>query len=554
MISAPHPSSSCTVPASACAEAFAEPIYTVDGIVRAIERKPLTAFAVFALVHVALWTIIPTLLQRSLQLDAIEGVAYGRDWQLGYWKHPPLPWFLMDITHRIFGSQLWGFFLLGQLAATAALWATWRLGRELFTPLEAFVAVVLLDGNISYNFNTSAFNHHILELPFFTLAGWSLYRAFVGNAWRDWLLVGLWFTLAFYTKYQTFVLLAPAFIFSIVDSQARRCWRKPGPYIAAVVCAALCAPQFIWMALVDHWSPLKYADGKAAPIHSIFGLLWGSVEFTVTGLFCIILVVAMFLLLIGRKGQAKPVSSVSSDSFARRYLAFLALGPMATCLILGLLSGRHLNVGWTELCWSFISLYLIARWRPTVDRAALRRLLFGWCGVTGLLFAAKIATEVFLVAQGTLVQSQFPGQQFSTLVAQAWHEEVGPEPLPYLVGEFWSAGNVILFSPEQPRLFHKGNPIHSPRIDPDDIRRRGAVILFEPQVDAKNLPTAMTSADWLAEFPGAELRPPFIIRQKTLRGEITWAIGWALLKPEACADDPRSARLYMASGTKESKR
>jgi hypothetical protein len=34
---------------------------------------------------------------------------------LGYWKHPPLPWLLLDIIHRIFGSRLWPFFLLGQL-------------------------------------------------------------------------------------------------------------------------------------------------------------------------------------------------------------------------------------------------------------------------------------------------------------------------------------------------------------------------------------------------------------------------------------------------------
>ena len=245
---------------------LAGPIYTADRIVKAIERKPLAAFAVFALVHVALWTIVPAVLQRSLQLDAIEGVAFGRDWQLGYWKHPPLPWFLMDITHRIFGARLWAYFLLGQLAAVVALWATWRLGRELFTPLEAFVAVVLLDGHISYNFNTTAFNHNILELPFFALAGWSLYRAFVGNAWRDWLLVGLWFALAFYTKYQAFVLLAPALIFSIVDPQARRCWGNQAP-TSPPSSAPDSAPQFIWMAFVDHCSrnQVRGRQGPARP-------------------------------------------------------------------------------------------------------------------------------------------------------------------------------------------------------------------------------------------------------------------------------------------------
>ena len=142
--------------------------YSVKRLLRTIERNPPAAFTIFVFVHVALWTIVPALLQRNCS-SAIEGVAYGRDWQLGCWKHPPLPWLLMDLTHQVFGTWLWPFFLLGQLATAVAFWAPWRLGRELFTPLEAFVAVVILDGNIEYSFNTTAFNHHILELPFFAL-------------------------------------------------------------------------------------------------------------------------------------------------------------------------------------------------------------------------------------------------------------------------------------------------------------------------------------------------------------------------------------------------
>ena len=85
-------------------------------LVRPSRRSLIAAAMLLGL----LWTVVPALLQRDLQLDAIEGVAYGRDWQLSYWKHPPLPWLLMDITHRIFGARLWPFFLLGQLAAAVA--------------------------------------------------------------------------------------------------------------------------------------------------------------------------------------------------------------------------------------------------------------------------------------------------------------------------------------------------------------------------------------------------------------------------------------------------
>ena len=46
-----------------------------DRILRAIERRPAAAFAAFLLVHVLLWTILPAIEQKNLQLDAIEGIA-----------------------------------------------------------------------------------------------------------------------------------------------------------------------------------------------------------------------------------------------------------------------------------------------------------------------------------------------------------------------------------------------------------------------------------------------------------------------------------------------
>src|SRR3974390_564268 len=196
-----------------------------DSLLDAIARDPKRAFAVFLLIHTVLWTVVPYLVCRNMPFDLYEGIAYGRDWQLGYWKHPPLPWLMIDITRRLFGGQFWAFYLLGQAVAAVSFWAVWRLGREIMSPLSAFVAVVMLDGNFAFNMHAIEFNHNIAQLPLFALAGWSLYRGLVGNRLGDWALVGLWFALAFYAKYEAVILLVPALAFSLLDPQARRAWR-----------------------------------------------------------------------------------------------------------------------------------------------------------------------------------------------------------------------------------------------------------------------------------------------------------------------------------------
>jgi hypothetical protein len=39
----------------------------------------------------------------NLPLDVIEAMTYGREWQLGYDKLPPVPWFLGEIAYRLTG-------------------------------------------------------------------------------------------------------------------------------------------------------------------------------------------------------------------------------------------------------------------------------------------------------------------------------------------------------------------------------------------------------------------------------------------------------------------
>ncbi len=44
----------------------------------------------------------------NLELDLAEDLALGKEWQLGYWKHPPLPWWLADLVYRLTGQIEFG--------------------------------------------------------------------------------------------------------------------------------------------------------------------------------------------------------------------------------------------------------------------------------------------------------------------------------------------------------------------------------------------------------------------------------------------------------------
>src|SRR2546430_6384501 len=97
-------------------------------LIATIERRPQTAFAVFLALHVVVWTALPTLLYPNLPLDLIEALTYGREWQLGYDKLPPLPWWLVELVYQTVGVDA-AYYALAQIAVVAAFAAAWLGAR-----------------------------------------------------------------------------------------------------------------------------------------------------------------------------------------------------------------------------------------------------------------------------------------------------------------------------------------------------------------------------------------------------------------------------------------
>src|SRR5512141_872988 len=71
-----------------------------------VDQHPWRAFSAFASVHILVWTLAPWLLFPNLPLDLIEALTYGREWQLGYDKLPPLPWWTVESLYRLFHADI----------------------------------------------------------------------------------------------------------------------------------------------------------------------------------------------------------------------------------------------------------------------------------------------------------------------------------------------------------------------------------------------------------------------------------------------------------------
>src|SRR5271170_5088729 len=152
-----------SAPVPATAEASRAPANS--GLIGWIESRPQAALAAFLALHFAVWTALPTLLYANLPLDLIEALIYGREWQLGYDKLPPLPWWLVEIMYRIFDADA-AYYALAQISVIIAFVAVWATARKLVGATGALVSVLIIDGMHYLQYTAVKFNHDVIQLPF----------------------------------------------------------------------------------------------------------------------------------------------------------------------------------------------------------------------------------------------------------------------------------------------------------------------------------------------------------------------------------------------------
>jgi hypothetical protein len=489
-------------------------------------REPDKVLAVVLALHVLIWTVIPALICPNLQLDLVDDLALGKEWQLGYWKHPPLPWWAADFAYRLTG-QIDVVYVLGPLAIAFCLYAVWRLARETAGPLMGLVAVLALEGVHYYNFSSVKFAHDQMQLPFWAFTGWFFYRALKHGRALDWLAAGAFLAGAFWSKYAAFALAATLFLFLIADPAARRAWRTPGPYLMAAAFAVVIAPNVWWLATHD-FLPFHYVDARAQVAvrwsqYLTFPLQWIASQaldlLPAAGLIA--------LLTAGAGANREPIAAASADAaaFDRRYVTWLALGPFLVTTLVFTSLGRLVVAMWGYPLWSFAPLAALMWLRPAGEDRALRRFAVGFIAV---FIAVPVIYGVIERAEplwrDRAKATQFPGRQLADIITREWHARYGT-PLVYVGGSEFAANNVAVYSPDRPHVVVHGELRLSPWVDPSELRRDGAVLVWQDGIVGGDLDTLK------ANFGNFDVQPVLVLPRQTSFSVKPDRINYAFVPP-----------------------
>jgi 4-amino-4-deoxy-L-arabinose transferase-like glycosyltransferase len=495
-----------------------------ESLHQAIIEQPRRIFWIYVAAQVLVWTLLPALTHPNAPLDVIEGLTWGHEWQWGYAKHPPLQAWLLEITARLAGGEEWAFFLISQLAGGIAYWAVWKLASQILDESSALIAVLLLAGVYYFTYPTPEFNPNVLQMPFWALIGFVLFMALTTGKNRYWALTGVFASLAMYTKYSGVVLFAPLAAFLIFEPRARAHFRTAGPYLALFVGLGLYLPHLAWLFGGD-FLPLSYALARAGG-----GVSWldhiilparflGAQALNHLGLFLI--------LLMGRgyraHGPGLPPTQRAS-TFDRRYLVFLGLGPLCLALILSALFGFRFRSMWGAPMFCFSGLLAVVFLRPVLELSKLNRAFWTWVAFVVLIpsiYAGVMTLAPYLTGDGK--RGHYPGTRAADALTKAWHEATG-QPLRFVIGTTWTAGNIAFYSKDRPSVLIDGDARTSPWVDKAALTKAGAMIVW--RASGGRIPGHIAR-----RFPNGVVQPPMTFRWRTGANIEPVRLDWAIVKP-----------------------
>lgn len=433
-------------------------------------RGTLTQQVTLLLLFNALvWTAYATLGGMPLQhQDSFEAYVWGREFALGYYKHPPLWGWIAGLWFKLLPRQDWALYFLSELNASLGLLGAWFLTGRFVRERVQTCATLLLLLTTLYSFNALRFNANTMQL---SLWPWTMYffvRSLEEKSIRTGVLFGLFAGLSVLSKYYALLMLASCFAAALMHQDRRAYFGSACPWIAYFVFELVIAPHVVWL-VRDGYQPVLYAISRVERpdpkfVDTIPGFLVACVLFQIVP--------------IALAGWVRLTSSERLKHAEVRHglpvLIVLALGPMLLTIFAGLAAHMRVTPLYAVPIFSLTPLLLIVWFRPAVDALSRHTLRCYGVMVTACLICAPAVPYVGLKRDPA--SDNQPYHELADEAARFWTETTGTHAgivagsWPYsLAATFYLPGDVSEFTDFEPSF--------APWITPERLRQEGLLYI-----------------------------------------------------------------------------
>jgi 4-amino-4-deoxy-L-arabinose transferase-like glycosyltransferase len=463
------------------------------------------------LAFAAVWLLVLDATALAPPADNIEQLVWVRSLEWGYYKHPPLPTFLLWLPAHVLGLSGWTSYLLGAAVTLGAMAIFWRLLCEMRGPAQATLALLATLCITYYNGRLYYYNHNVVLLLCVTAAAWMCWRAFERRQLRWWALLGAALRLGGLAKYQIAVTVMAVACFWV----SQRAWRDPlhrrGALLGAGVALLVMLPHLLWLP-AHGFAPIRYAMETSLAVHlGVLERLTWTVHWEADQLFNRALP-ALVLLGIAWASTRRPAAPSVPDAVpradrARALLLCWGLVPLVFIPFTGIAFGSDLQLQWGTSFLLFV-VPCLKELRPAASWARV-----SWPTVWKAFGAIQLLLLAITVATSPIGFKPLMDKHWRTFAARRMADGIADPvrrllggPVRVIVGSGAEPGALSLQLPERPVVLIDGRYERSPWVSANLLASCGGLELLR---STDVLPDATPFGP---RFPGLQWRiiPPAI--------------------------------------------
>ena len=402
-------------------------------------------FFIFALSHLIIWTVVPSITNLNLPLDTIEALAWGSNLDWGFNKHPPMSAFFLEIFYQIFGAQDWVYYLLSQIFVLVAFYFVFKLAIEILEePKLSLISVLLLSSVIFYNFTTPEFNVNICQLPFWSLVvyySWKIYNS-KEIKFSDCCLVGFFAAIGFLSKYLfSYLLISIGFLFFYIIFLEKFKKFDFKYLIILEVFLVLLVPHLIWLNEND-FVTIFYGLQRTGIEESIFiDHLKHPIIFILKQ---IGILIPFFLLVFLLSKKLKLKYNFKDKKLI--FLIFINFVPLMLVIITSFLTGSKIRTMWMTPFYLFFGVLAVYLFKSQINTKKINSFLSAFLF---LFFLSPIIYSFESISQKNK-RTDYPGKEIAKKIQVTWDQDFNKK-IQFVTGSEWKAGNLSYHLESRPK-------------------------------------------------------------------------------------------------------
>ncbi len=409
-----------------------------------IKNNYNTVFYIFLLSHLLMWTIAPSISNINLPLDTIEALAWGSNLSWGYLKHPPVSAFMVEVVYNFFGNRDWAYYLLSQIFVLIAFIYVWKFSNLIFkNKLYSLCSVLLLEGIYFYNFTSPEFNVNVCQLPFWALVVFYAWKSINYEKISDLILLGIFMSLGFLTKYLfIYLILAIKIIFIVRLIEKKNINIKL--LIPGTLFILLLTPHLLWL-IQNNFITLTYAFNRTGIEEVNFtNHLYNPLVFLVKQIGLLIPVIVMIFTLT--KIKKINFKYLRKDKY---FLLLINIIPIILMLLTSIITGAKIRTMWMTPFYLFLGVLLIQLFQNILDKNKLKNFFI----VFILFFVLSPVSYLIVSYSNEFKRTDYPGREISDLVQRRWDKNFSNN-ISIVIGDEWYAGNLSYHLSSRPTWYN----------------------------------------------------------------------------------------------------